>query len=113
MWWRLGNAYYSVLHELYVLSVLREARVAAEYHVLVDAPFRVDFWAGDTVISLFVENDRCRDAAGAGGKLRPESILDDQPSLRFAQMPRVIRREYGTVHIPGEMRSSGSPRPSS
>lgn len=56
MWWRLGNAYYSTLRELYVLAVLREAGFPVEYHVIADALFRVDFWLGDVVISLFVAN---------------------------------------------------------
>jgi hypothetical protein len=100
MWWRLGNAYYSLLRELYVLAVLREAGVPAEYHVLADALFRVDFWAGDTVISLFVENERYKNASGGGRKLPARSILGDHPSFRLVEMPRLTRREYGTVHLP-------------
>ena len=100
MWWRLGNAYYSLLRELYVLAVLRDAGVPAEYHVLADALFRVDLWAGETVISLFVENERYKDASGAGRKLLPRSILSDHPGFRFVDMPRLTRREYGTVHLP-------------
>ncbi len=100
MWWRLGNAYYSLLRELYVLAVLRDTGRAVEYHVLADALFRVDFWLGDTVISLFVANARYRDAEGAGRKLTARRLLSDFPGFKFVEMPRLTRREYGTVHLP-------------
>lgn len=100
MWWRLGNAYYSLLRELYVLAVLRDSGRPVEYHVLADALFRVDFWLGDTVISLYVANERYRDARGAGRKLTAGSLLSDFTGFRFVEMPRLTRREYGTVHLP-------------
>lgn len=100
MWWRLGNSYYSMLRELYVLAVLREGGLAVEYHVIADALFRADFWLGDTVISLFVSNTRYRDGGGGGRKQHPREILGDYPGFRFADMPRLTRHEYGTVHLP-------------
>jgi hypothetical protein len=100
MWWRLGNAYYSTLRELYVLAVLRQAGLPAEYHVIADALFRADFWLGDIVISLFVANAQYRDGGGAGRKQLPRDILGDCPDFTFVDMPRLTRREYGTVHLP-------------
>jgi hypothetical protein len=47
-----------------------------------------------------VENDRYKSAVGAGRKLLPRSILGDHPTFRFAEMPRLKRREYGTVQLP-------------
>ena len=99
-WWRLGNAYYSMLRELYVLAVLRQAGLPVEYHVIADALFRVDFWVGDVVISLFVTNPEFRDATGAGRKELPSSILSDCDAFSFVELPRLARREYGTVHLP-------------
>lgn len=101
MWWRLGNAYYSCLREVYVLAVLREAGVPAQYHVIADALFRADFWAGDTIISLYVANAKFR--AGATGRKRSaRSLLGDVPSFRFADMPRLTQHRYGTVHLPSK-----------
>lgn len=99
MWWRLGNAYYSLLRELYVLSVLRACGFAVEYHVIADALFRADFWVGDVVISLYVANDRYR-AGGEGRKPHPRAVLGDFNGFRFVEMPRLTRHEYGTVHLP-------------
>ncbi len=99
MWWRLGNAYYSLLRELYVLSSLRRLGLDVQYHVIADALFRADFWIGDSVISLYVANDRYRGARG-GRKRHPREILGDCPSFTFADMPRLTRHEYGTVHLP-------------
>lgn len=100
MWWRLGNAYYSTLRELYVLAVWRCMGQPVEYHVLADALFRADFWVEDTVISLFVINAQYRDGGGAGRKPHPAEILGDCAAFRFAELPRVTRHEYGTVHLP-------------
>jgi len=100
MWWRLGNAYYSTLRELYVLAVLRETGLPVQYHVIADALFRVDFWVEDTIISLFVANAQCRDGRGAGRKQLPAEILGDRDDFRFVEMPRLTRYEYGTVHLP-------------
>jgi hypothetical protein len=99
MWWRLGNAYYSCLRELYVLAVLRQAGVPAEYHVIADALFRADFWAGDTIISLYVSNAKFRDGE-RGRKRSARALLGDFEEFRFADMPRLTRHQYGTVHLP-------------
>lgn len=101
MWWRLGNAYYSCLREVYVLAVLRAAGVPAQYHVIADALFRTDFWAGDTIISLYVANAKFRDGDG-GRKRSARSLLGGYPGFRFADMPRLTRHEYGTVHLPSK-----------
>jgi hypothetical protein len=101
MWWRLGNAYYSCLREMYVLAVLREAGVPAQYHVIADALFRADLWAGDTIISLYVANAKFRDGAG-GRKRSARSLLGDFAGFRFADMPRLTRHQYGTVHLPSK-----------
>lgn len=100
MWWRLGNAYYSMLRELYVISVLRQGGWPVEYHVIADALFRADFWLGDTVVSLFVANAHYRDGRGRGRKLSARDVLGDCPDFRFVDMPRPTLHEYGTVHLP-------------
>lgn len=100
VWWRLGNSYYSMLRELYVLAVLRQAGFPVEYHVLADALFRVDFWLEDTVISLYVANASYRDASGGGRKRNAQSFLGTGQGFRFVDMPRPTLHEYGTVHLP-------------
>lgn len=89
MWWRLGNAYYSCLRELYVLAVLREAGVPAEYHVIADALFRADFRAGETIISLYVR--------GTDGPLATNTATRSSPRSRRPRRPE-HSPEHSCIH---------------
>ncbi|MGQ0823741.1 MAG: hypothetical protein ACT4OX_01710 [Actinomycetota bacterium] len=99
--WRIGTAYYGVLRDIWVLAVLRDAGVDARTHPLADALFRVDCWANDTLISLYITNPRFKGASG-GRKRRPEEILGDAtPPFTFVSLQLPITHEFGTVHRPG------------
>jgi hypothetical protein len=96
--WRVGNAYYSYLKEIYALSVLRSAGIDARYHVLADVLFRTDLWVGDLCLSMYVSNAFFK-AGVSGRKPQAEEVLGDGP-FRFAHLEIPARPEFGTVHLP-------------
>jgi hypothetical protein len=98
--WRIGNAYYSFLRELYVLSVLRESGLDARAHPLADALFRADLWIGGTVVSLYVGNPKFK-STSAGRKPRAQQLLDDaQPPFGFLDLELATKSKFGVVHLP-------------
>lgn len=98
--WRVGNAYYSFIKELFVLVSLRDRGLDLRFHPLADALFRVDAWSGDANLSLFVGNPVYR-GAGRGRKEPPEAILADAaPPFHFVTIELETRRSFGDVHLP-------------
>jgi hypothetical protein len=65
---------------------------------LADVLFRVDLWAEETGVSLFVGNSRFMSNDG-GRKIAASQLLGDGP-FHFLRMELPVRREYGTVHLP-------------
>lgn len=100
MTWRIGNAYYSFLRELYVLAVLREAGADARVHPLADALFRTDLWVDDTLASLFVGNSFFRDEGGGRKPKSADLLSDAQPPFRFVTIELPVQRKFGVVHLP-------------
>ena len=96
--YRVGNAYYSFLREVDLMTRLRaEHGLRIRYHVLADVQFRVDFWCGPVLVALWVRNPRYRDGSG-GRKQSPDEHLDlsafhllpielDRPDQRDANRP--------------------------
>lgn len=67
--WRMGNAYYSWLREVDLLTYLRRKhKLDLKYHFLVDAEWRADFVAGRILLELYVKNREFKDDDG-GRKL--------------------------------------------
>lgn len=67
--WRMGNAYYSWLREVDLLTHLRRTQsLDVKYHFLVDAEWCVDFVAGDVLLELYVKNRVFKD--GSVGRKR-------------------------------------------
>jgi hypothetical protein len=100
MRWRVGNAYYSFLREVYTIVALRSIGLDVRYHVLADALFAVDFWCGDTAVSLYVGNARFKQDSG-GRKVRPETVFADaRPPLAFREMTLPVAPAFGVVHLP-------------
>lgn len=98
--WRVGNAYYSFLREIYVLSFCRSRGVDLCYHPLADALLRVDFWVGDVILSLYIDNPAYRQGT-AGRKEPPQSILSDaRPAFRYLSAALPARNSFGDVHLP-------------
>ena len=105
--WRIGVAYYSFAREIYTISVLRAAGLDVRAHPLADALFRVDAWAGRTVLSLYIRNPRFRDGA-RGRKPRTGDILAGaRPPFRYQELRLATRHEFGCVHLPepGQIRA--------
>lgn len=74
--YRAGNAYYSFLREVDVITRLRrEHGLPVRYHLLADAHFKIDFWVGHVLVAMFVRNPAYRQGA-QGRKERVEHRLD-------------------------------------
>lgn len=98
--WRIGLAYYSFARELYTISVLRAAGLDVRAHPLADALFRVDAWAGRTILSLYIRNSRFRDGR-SGRKPRTADILTGaDPPFRHEELRLSTRHVFGCVHLP-------------
>lgn len=100
--WRVGNAYYSFLREIYVFVALREGGVDLRMHPLADALFRVDAWVDDLNLDLYVGNLAFR-AGQSGRKLPSADILRDaDPPFRFLALELAPASKFGQVHLPSE-----------
>ncbi|WP_369216372.1 hypothetical protein [Streptomyces flavofungini] len=101
MRWRVGNAYYGFLREVYTLVQLRCRGVHLQVHPLADALFRVDAWTGRRALSLRVANRKFRQGMNAGRKTPAEQLLADvQPPLRFETIELAAATTFGQVHVP-------------
>ncbi|MEQ4725726.1 hypothetical protein [Nonomuraea sp. B19D2] len=98
--WRLGNAYYSFLREMYVVSNLRASGLDIRVHPLADALFKVDFWCGRTICSLFVKNAKFH-KDNEGRKISPRQLMRDAaPKFHFHDIQLDKATEWGRVHLP-------------
>lgn len=103
MRWRIGNAYYGFLREVYTLVKLRGRGIDLRVHPLADALFRVDAWVGRRVLSLRVGNKKFREGANRGRKTPTEEMLADiLPPLEFATIELAAATSFGEVHVPTE-----------
>ncbi|MET8689055.1 hypothetical protein ABZV77_33100 [Streptomyces sp. NPDC004732] len=101
MRWRIGNAYYGFLREVYTLVQLRRRGIDLRVHPLADALFRVDAWTGRRALSLRVGNKKFRQGGNAGRKTPAEQLLADvQPPLRFDTIELAAATRFGQVHVP-------------
>ncbi|MGW5020890.1 hypothetical protein [Streptomyces cacaoi] len=96
--WRLGNAYYSFLRELHVLSHLRARGLDAQVHPLADALFRVDAWCGNRVLCLYIGNNAYRNEH-EGRKKEAVAVLGAQ-NFEFDVINLPPASTYGVVHLP-------------
>lgn len=104
MQWRVGNAFYSFLREIYILAHLRATGLDVRIHPLADALFRVDAWIGRTVVNIYVTNPRFRSGA-RGRKARPEKLLSaaSEP-FHFREFELPAADQFGKVHLPSKRR---------
>lgn len=90
--WRVGNAYYSWLREIHLLTALRRRHgLDVRYHALADAEFKADLVHRDTVVALYVPNGRYRD--GSSG--RKVTAADVNPGRRVIELRLELRRVFG------------------
>lgn len=98
--WRIGLAYYSFVREVYTIAVLRAAGLDVRAHPLADALFRVDAWAGRTILSLYISNARFRDGR-RGRKPRTADILSSaRPPFHYEELRLATQHTFGCVHLP-------------
>ena len=105
MRWRIGNAYYSFLRELYTMTQLRHMGHDILYHPLADALLAVDCWTGDQLISLYIGNAAYkvnhRLGCPDGRKARAQQILGDaEPPFSFNDIQLETASKFGVVHLP-------------
>lgn len=94
--WRLGNAYYSFLREMYVLAAARAAGYDLRMHPLADVMHRVDAWLGHTTLSIYVDNPKFKTGTGEGRKPRPAQLLADcLTPLRHETLALTQTAQYG------------------
>lgn len=90
--WRVGNAYYSWLREVHLLTALRRRHgLDVRYHALADAEFKADLVHDDAVVALYVRNDRYRN----GARGRKVTATAANPNRRVVEMPIDLRRDFG------------------
>lgn len=99
MTWRVGNAYYSFLREIYLVATLREAGFDARIHPLADALFRVDAWCGTATVEMYVANPRFKQG-DTGRKPKTAKYLEDQGRFRFVRLEMDPQHSYGVLHLP-------------
>lgn len=98
--WRVGNSYYGILRDIYTIVQLRSYGLDVRAHPLADALFRVDAWAGTSLLSLRVRNALFRDAHG-GRKIPAEKLLhDEHPRFSFQPIELEPAEKFGVVHLP-------------
>ncbi|WP_421107375.1 hypothetical protein [Streptomyces sp. NEAU-S77] len=109
MRWRVGNAYYSFLREVYTVVQLRSMGIDLRVHPLADALFRVDAWVDDKVVSLRVGNKKFRQGGETGRKMPPERLLEDvEPPFKFDTIELSPATKFGAVHLPSPEHIAGA-----
>jgi hypothetical protein len=99
--WRIGNAYYSFLREVYTVVELRSRGVDLRVHPLADALFRVDAWTRSRALSLLVGNKKFRQGETSGRKKTPQQLLADvDPPFEFSVIELKAATVFGSVHLP-------------
>jgi hypothetical protein len=98
--WRIGLAYYSFLREVYTVTVLRAAGLDVRAHPLADALFRVDAWAGRTVLCLYIRNARFRDGRSGRKPLAADILSGARPPFRYQELRLDTQHVFGCVHLP-------------
>jgi hypothetical protein len=97
--WSTGIAYYSFLREMYALAALRDAGIAARYHVVPDVLWRVDLWVDDLCLELFVHNAEFKASEDVGRKTTSAAWLGDGP-FEFVKLEMAKQAKFGVVHLP-------------
>jgi hypothetical protein len=103
--WRVGNAYYGIMRDVWTVTHLREKGLQIQTHPLADALFRTDAWIGNTIVSLYVKNPFFKDESGPerhrGRKRKVEDLFRSADvSFRFESITMEAAKEHGTFHVP-------------
>ncbi|UJW29998.1 hypothetical protein L3Q67_32945 [Saccharothrix sp. AJ9571] len=104
--WRIGNAYYGFMREMYTAVALRERGLDVRVHPLADANFRADGWVGNAILSVFVINPRFKmadqqraEVVQRGRKKHVEELFPGG-QFSFAALTMDSAEEHGEFHFP-------------
>lgn len=99
--YRLGNAYYSFLKEIYTLSTLRHVyNIDARYHFLIDAVWKTDIYAGDVLLEIYVGNLRFKKQnSGSSGSGRKILCRDINPHATVLELESEVRKDFGSCWL--------------
>ncbi|WP_326945795.1 hypothetical protein OG439_40725 [Amycolatopsis sp. NBC_01307] len=106
--WRVGNAYYGFMREMYTAVALRERGVNVKVHPLADANFRTDGWAGQNILSIFVINpkykvaDQQRAERRQQGRKTAVEKLFPNSEFSFVELTMERAEHFGEFHFPSE-----------
>jgi hypothetical protein len=108
MRWRVGNAYYGILRDVYTVVGLRARGIDVRSHPLADALFRVDAWVGQTVLNIYVVNPLYR--SGYEGRKKPSQDLlqGAHPEFKFHNIILEAATQFGVVHLPTKEELDGA-----
>ncbi|KFZ77012.1 hypothetical protein ED92_38595 [Amycolatopsis sp. MJM2582] len=106
--WRIGNAYYGFMRDMYTAVALRERGLDVRVHPLADANFRIDGWIGHNILSVFVVNPRYKiaDQQRADyhhmGRKRHVEELFPRSEFDFVALTMEGAHEHGKFHFPSK-----------
>ncbi|QFU90938.1 hypothetical protein [Amycolatopsis sp. YIM 10] len=104
--WRIGNAYYGFMRDMYTATALREKGLDVRVHPLADANFRADGWIGNRLLSVFVVNPKYKvadqqkaDKVQRGRKKDVEQLFPGS-QFEFVTLTMDGASEHGKFHFP-------------
>ncbi|MFD2474733.1 hypothetical protein [Amycolatopsis silviterrae] len=106
--WRIGNAYYGFMRDMYTAVALRERGLDVRVHPIADANFRIDGWFGNKILSVFVVNpkykvtDQRRADRHHKGRKRHVEELFPGSEFSFVALTMEGAHEHGKFHFPSK-----------
>lgn len=94
--WRIGNAYYGFMRELYVASILRECGLDIRLHPVAQRVFHVDAWTPEMMLSVTVGNSSHQH----GSKRRLNPSLLNGHAMRHHSITLDTPVNFGRIHLP-------------
>ncbi|WP_372671306.1 hypothetical protein [Amycolatopsis kentuckyensis] len=104
--WRIGNAYYGFMREMYTVVALRALEVPVKVHPLADANFRADGWVNQKILSVFVINpkyklaDEERAMERHQGRKTKVDKLFPKSEFSFVELTMERADHFGVFHFP-------------
>ncbi|WP_328447460.1 hypothetical protein [Amycolatopsis sp. NBC_00438] len=107
--WRIGNAYYGFMREMYTVVALRALEVPVKVHPLADANFRTDGWVDEKILSVFVTNPTYKVAEEEEramrhhqGRKKKVDKLFPNSEFSFVELTMERADHFGVFHFPKE-----------
>lgn len=100
--YRIGNAYYSALKEINILSTLRHVHgLDVRYHFIIDLEWKADLYIDNTLIEIYVSNERMK-GNGGGRKI---TCQERNPGRSVLAIEKDAKGKFGDcyLHSPSEI----------